>query len=385
MQSGYFPAPSDCSFRSTEVSAQEVTTKLVLRRLGLQPAPVVNEHHAHADIAIAANRYANQIILRSATGLQANSLAVDRFEMLRDGVEQVRARISEMRCSPSVDLLDPDMSIATFSAINTLTKKYSIGNCFEYSCLALEYIYHNHPEVDAEIFDIHEGDHVFVVIGRDKSTDAELTDPTTWGHAAYICDPWMNSVFPAADYKTRLKNFSHRVQNGKGVNIVESLEEHHLLIPYKHPYNTKYLFQQETAEYKQILLSMFQYKLAVLKKHLGSLGKMANQQKQIPLATRCAQWQQQLMEISRQDVKLDSSCEMLREQLVPVITKKIAQVASLIAQTKSHSAFTSKQQRKLQHIKKSMEDELSYRVSVDRVRGDFVIEPELSKQIVFTR
>ncbi|KTD18444.1 hypothetical protein [Legionella jordanis] len=75
--------------------------------------------------------------------------------------------------------------------------KYGIGNCGELSAIAfllllecpLKYVKGEYIRVE-KINITYPGDHCFVIIGREASSD--LRDPSTWGPDAVICDPWGN-------------------------------------------------------------------------------------------------------------------------------------------------------------------------------------------------
>jgi hypothetical protein len=82
----------------------------------------------------------------------------------------------------------------------TTISKYSLGNCFEYSILALYYITLTHPHVQVELIDIDPGDHTCLVLERDARSDE--SDPLSW-HDALICDPWDDKFYPAHDYLTK--------------------------------------------------------------------------------------------------------------------------------------------------------------------------------------
>lgn len=81
------------------------------------------------------------------------------------------------------------------------------------------------------------GDHVFVVLNRAKSS--LIHRPETWGDEAVICDPWSNQVYPVAMLPSRLKNFFR----GKylDVNFIEAYNKNiHVLDTMGH-YNTTFL------------------------------------------------------------------------------------------------------------------------------------------------
>lgn len=82
-----------------------------------------------------------------------------------------------------------------------VAKAYQMGNCGEHARVALEYLRQT-TTPRAEIIADFANDHAFVVIDRDPSSN--LSDPTTWGGAAVVCDPWAREYFPASKLKEKL-------------------------------------------------------------------------------------------------------------------------------------------------------------------------------------
>lgn len=95
--------------------------------------------------------------------------------------------------------------------------KYGIGNCEENAdinfCLFLEYPLHGMPEEELpslpenillEEIGTKEGDHVFIVIGRDPNSD--LKDISTWGPTAVILDSWTGEEGEVLHVATHLKH-----------------------------------------------------------------------------------------------------------------------------------------------------------------------------------
>lgn len=73
------------------------------------------------------------------------------------------------------------------------SKRFFAANCGEYSYLIVNYL--RKLNIKAEIFDIEDGDHWFVVINR-----AEKSSPRnylSWGDDAIICDAFHNKVYLA--------------------------------------------------------------------------------------------------------------------------------------------------------------------------------------------
>lgn len=168
--------------------------------------------------AIKACEYARQYILKGGTQLENNALVFSRIMALNKAVNDLRrACHASTRASEFIT-----NEINRFYSSVELSKKYSLGNCFEYAKLALEYMINSDSNLNAEVFKIKGGDHTFMVIGRKSGSNPR--DPSEWGDSAYICDPWANQVYPAVEYLSKLKNF-YRTYTAQGyVNNVEDFD-----------------------------------------------------------------------------------------------------------------------------------------------------------------
>jgi hypothetical protein len=94
-----------------------------------------------------------------------------------------------------------------------LAEATGCGNCEEQACLAFVYL---RKQLKAAPLDLMlylpPGDHVFVVIGRAKGTDAK--DYRTWGPNAVVCDPWDNNYYEAKNSsKERTDGGKHRTDS----------------------------------------------------------------------------------------------------------------------------------------------------------------------------
>ncbi len=120
------------------------------------------------------------------------------------------------------------------------------GNCREHGLNTVEYIHNHHPEINAEAYCIKNGDHMFVVVGREPLSD--ISDPTTWGTDCYIADSWSKKVYKASEWESKLKDFrwtyDQKLYGKKGLRTLEPLNSapdrmDQLLVPYG--YNTNLL------------------------------------------------------------------------------------------------------------------------------------------------
>lgn len=82
------------------------------------------------------------------------------------------------------------------------SKKSHTGNCGEYAAMTLKYL-RKHTTISAEMVEIIDGDHVFVVIGR--LPDSDINDYRTWGPDAVVCDAWANQAYPAHQIPEKLR------------------------------------------------------------------------------------------------------------------------------------------------------------------------------------
>ena len=97
----------------------------------------------------------------------------------------------------------PDLPL---SEVVEMIEDYGVGNCEEMSSVGLKYARDTFgPQFPIERFAIHNGDHIFLVIGRDPMS--EESDYRNWGSDAVICDPWTGACFPATDLERHLYNY----------------------------------------------------------------------------------------------------------------------------------------------------------------------------------
>lgn len=333
----------------------------ILLGLGQCESTYQPTQHPHERIGLAACRYARQIVVKSASALESNTLSNKRFAMLREGIEQMRAIVADLKLCPAPHALDPDVTITSFINVNAFTRKYSLGNCFEYACLALEYVYQRHLDVEAEVFNIHGGDHIFLVIGHQKTDSFIYSDPLTWGDSAYICDPWLDKVYPAAEYKTKLHNYYLRqAPNERSINVIEPLQAQHVLAPYKYEFNSRYLAKQETPEYKAALLEVFKRKVAIIQQAAANIRKKIKQADDT-VKTQFKSVVKALATVSCQTIDVELSCEKIRESLESALVKSIQEIEQLVKSLHHSALARSSEFNSILQIERRMYAELSRR------------------------
>ena len=202
-------------------------------------------------------------------------------------------------------------------SVVAVTSKYSLGNCDELATQAFEYVL-NHDNISAEKFRIagEGGDHVFVVINRDPSSDPN--DPLSWGENAVICDTWAaneaDQVYPASEYKTHLKNFYHR----DGKNQVEPINlKQHQLIPVSN-YNTAYFHNQRTiSNLKDVFLEETWALCTRLQQCVDGLEK-----EKIRLEGKNGQQAPKIEVLSKKIKQIKDTMKSIKEEMLKVDKKK---------------------------------------------------------------
>lgn len=175
------------------------------------------------DVMNEAIHYARSHIIKGYTQLDYNHLNSRKQRQLKAGVTAIRDHIDE----PYTTKIDTNAIIERLDQVKTKTSHYSLGNCQELAELALVYIGDTYLGIEAELYTIANGDHVFIVINRDPKSDPEI--PATWGKNAYICDPWANIAYPAREFRDKLRDFSYKFDGQRVTNFTKELEPYQFL------------------------------------------------------------------------------------------------------------------------------------------------------------
>lgn len=190
----------------------------------------------HKKIAEEAIQYANQYILTGSTRFVTDNaptvsdVAADAsarsFISKKQIMDKMTTSVRKMcfihhRFTPQELRLERREDIFSFFEIIKKIKKYSIGNCYELTLLALEYVLYHYPDVHVDAHEIANGDHMFLVIGHDIDVyQKDISNREYFDNvnpAAYICDPWAKTAFLAKDYKTTLRNFVGMEENPRSI------------------------------------------------------------------------------------------------------------------------------------------------------------------------
>ncbi|HSX04048.1 MAG TPA: hypothetical protein VLG76_04905 [Rhabdochlamydiaceae bacterium] len=93
-------------------------------------------------------------------------------------------------------------------------EKFGMSNCDGLACAGFKFALTHFPHANVEIFEIADGDHFFLVIGRKKrSPPHKFID---WGCNTVVCDPWALKYYLASEIPTHLEDLATCVgHNGK--------------------------------------------------------------------------------------------------------------------------------------------------------------------------
>lgn len=121
---------------------------------------------------------------------------ISKIDAMRELANSISAKISKS----DPELNKKALSKLTLEQVALLYIKNGVGNCEEYSQLALYFALKADPKINAEIFGC--GDHAFIVFDRDPKSN--LNDLDTWGSDALICDPWKGLIYPVSAWRDLL-------------------------------------------------------------------------------------------------------------------------------------------------------------------------------------
>ncbi len=146
-------------------------------------------------VASSAKSYAQEYIKEGNTQLKSDEYSEVQKISLAVAICDIRDKIADINKSNFKKEECYKKKIA-------LIKKYSIGNCLEMARLALYYVLTNYPSLYAEIYEIFNGNHAFLILGKQKPSE-----PFLWDDEACVCDPWMDKVYLVRERKKHLENY----------------------------------------------------------------------------------------------------------------------------------------------------------------------------------
>lgn len=131
-------------------------------------------------------KYAKEAILHTEKILPLGACNVINPKVNRKEISKAQLKIYRFK-SVFQDLCVNKREI---EEICKIAKLYKMGNCYEQSYVAAYYLMYQKKLRKVEILSIYNGDHVFVVIGRNFNSN--IDDPSSWGKKCAVCDPWGN-------------------------------------------------------------------------------------------------------------------------------------------------------------------------------------------------
>lgn len=137
-----------------------------------------------------------------------SSEAIIRMDLMRQETEFVIKR--ELQPHHNFDKF--------YEIIADIAKKHKMGNCGEQVVVAYLYLKNEKNLRKIEKLSLVNGDHGFIVIGRDPLSD--ITKPMTWGKAAVVCDPWGKKYFPAEQLLDQLNQLSQRTLYDPSIHVI---------------------------------------------------------------------------------------------------------------------------------------------------------------------
>lgn len=145
--------------------------------------------------------------VREKINISTSHPSFDPYLPASDAVIKQFAAIRQ-KCRLSCELTSVHLPNAYVLKKAKMTLRYGMGNCEEYSCLAMNLL-ETQPfyGVSAEMVAMEPGDHVFVVLGRAPAAAAK--DLRSWGRAAVICDPWMGAVYPVSTFEIHGRDYRY--------------------------------------------------------------------------------------------------------------------------------------------------------------------------------
>lgn len=161
-------------------------------------------NHVNETVLFSSNYFEKSSVTKAkdVDDLPAHKLAInDMITKIRDKIFFQKSGIEIVQNI----LVGETMLPQTFLLRASFAEKYNVGNCGEMACVGLKYAIDHSKNRRVEIFQIDNGDHWFLVIGRKNGTDP--ADYEHWGEDAIVCDPWSSSCYSASQIENFLIDF----------------------------------------------------------------------------------------------------------------------------------------------------------------------------------
>lgn len=171
-------------------------------------------------IACAIANETRQAITASSSHPQINDAGNDEFIRLSNKLELERScqepTVFTILTHPIEFLFDTKHAVNKKIAQTAL--EHHLGNCYEFAIVARYLLKMRYRDVPAEIYEVSNGDHVFLVIGNGKN--------------AVVCDGWAGEIYPMYDIERKLKCFRPYTIESSHLNVITSYNpEFHVIKP----------------------------------------------------------------------------------------------------------------------------------------------------------
>tara|TARA_R110000868_G_scaffold306686_1_gene567912 strand:- start:901 stop:1890 length:990 start_codon:yes stop_codon:yes gene_type:complete len=188
----------------TLYSAPSVRKHLDINKVTAPYSASSNETlHKNLSIATEIVNAITDMNILTCTHPNMNGASLYEYQSLAGRITRARTALTE-HYDAVIQYSESDSKQTNYhvSKIANAIKKDPQGNCLEYSFVALDLLHEQSPFINAELYTITHGDHLFMVIDRDRASCTD--DYQTWGNNAVVVDAWSNAVFSANDIPQHL-------------------------------------------------------------------------------------------------------------------------------------------------------------------------------------
>ena len=219
----FFNAPSIAAATTIKRLNDPISDSIILSQYDLSPD---DKLYQNLFLACSIVNQVRAVLNTSTTHPDANSLSSSSAKIANIKLKTVRL-ISTLT---SV-LIEPLMGLSYGDGMSRRVAEFiGAGNCYEYSHVALHKLRNHDPSINAEVYSIKNGDHIFLLIDRDSSSDP--SDLNTWGKNAVVCDAWAGDVFPADEIPHKLMDYKQSYVSGVRKNELVHYSDRQGLMPH---------------------------------------------------------------------------------------------------------------------------------------------------------
>ncbi len=190
-----------------------------IERLKLRFQQPSDKAHQLLHLAQTGVHFVNKIIYKGGdTDIKFNYLKKEDQKKISKGMLSLRDELSS-RCQDLSDLIETrkEEVALTLAMRAQLAENTHLGTCLEKSAVLVNFFrklgdsFEKELGASVEIFNVVNGDHAFVVIGRDPRSDPN--NFATWGKNTVICDPWANTSYFLNEIPKQLAYFEEGDEN----------------------------------------------------------------------------------------------------------------------------------------------------------------------------